>query len=118
VTCAYPIETLLAATPDAHGPGDRSWGLYAGLTQLVDAESNASCGHPDVTLGELRGPLGGVVTATNHSDRAVAATIRLPDGARDAAAVGPDGTSNVQGADGDAALDLGAYGAAVVAWRR
>jgi hypothetical protein len=118
VTCAYPIETLLAASPDAHGPDDRSWGLYAGLAGLVDTGSNASSGHPDLTLGELRGPRGGLVTATNHSDRPVAATIQLPDGARDAELVGPDGASSVQGADGGAPLDLGAYGATVLAWRR
>jgi hypothetical protein len=35
VTCAYPVELLLAAVPDAHGPTDRSWGIYAGLADVA-----------------------------------------------------------------------------------
>lgn len=117
ITCAYPVETLQAATPDAHGPGDRTWGLYAGLARLLQTPA-ASSDHPDVTLGDLRGPDGGVVTATNHSDRAVTTAVRLPEGAARADVVGPEGTSGTDVADGRVALELEPYAAAVVSWRR
>jgi hypothetical protein len=117
VTCAYPVETLLAATPDAHGRSDPSWGLYAGLARLIES-AGASCDHPDVTLGEMRGPEGGLTTATNHSDRAVTTAIRLPGDAARAHLLGPNETSDSEVADGLVPVNLEAYGAAVVAWRR
>ena len=117
VTCAYPVEALLAGAPDAHGPHDRSWGLYAGLAWLLETSAAVSCDHPDVTLGDLRGPSGGLATVTNHSDRAVATTIRLPEDATRADRIGP--SESIGLAVNDAlALELEAYGAAVIAWRR
>ncbi len=58
-------------TPDAHGPADLTWGLYAGLVALT---GGPGCGadHPDVTSGESRGPAGGVIAATNHGRRSSA----------------------------------------------
>lgn len=117
VTCAYPVETLLASEPDAHQPADRSWGLYSGLARLVEDSDSATCDHPDVTLGEVRGPEGGVVTLTNHSDRDVTASVRLPragaqvEWARAGAADGFDAAAD------RLSVALGAYGAAVLSWR-
>jgi hypothetical protein len=116
VTCAYPIETLLAAMPDAHGPGDRWWGLYAGLSALLADSGHAGCDHPDVTVGELRGPAGGLVTVTNHSTAHVAATVRMPQ-ARGVRHVGRDRTSNAELEDGYVAVELEPYDAAVFDWR-
>jgi len=117
VTCAYPVEALLASEPDAHRPDDRSWGLYAGLARLVDATDSASCDHADVTLGELRGPEGGVVTLTNHSDRDVSASVRLPRaGARVEWAGGRAAPVLDAGVD-RLSVALEAFGAAVLSWR-
>jgi hypothetical protein len=118
VTCAYPVETLLAATPDAHGPDDQSWGLYAGLAAFVRTPSVASCEHPDVTLGELRGPAGGVIVATNHSGSAIACAVRPPQGSIRAAVVRPTGISPLELSDDGVALELDAYDASVLTWRR
>lgn len=118
VTCAYPVETLLAATPDAHGPRDRTWGLYAGLVDLVRTSSAASCEEPDVTLGELRGPEGGVIVATNHSASTVASALHLPEEAVRAEIVGAEDVSRSDVADGAVSVELEAYAAAVVSWRR
>ena len=118
VTCAYPVETILAATPDAHRSGDRSWGLYAGLASLVTTRSAASCDEPDVILGELRGPEGGVVVATNHAGSSIVSTLRLPEGAVRAEIVDAAGTSTAE-LSGDAIpIALDPFGATVVTWRR
>jgi cellulase (glycosyl hydrolase family 5) len=117
VTCAYPVETLLAAVPDAHRAGDRTWGLYAGLRELLPAGDRAGCEHPDVTVGELRGPAGGVVTATNHSDGALAPDVRLPSGARSADRVSADGAERHALEEGVVRVQLGPYDAAVLEWR-
>jgi hypothetical protein len=117
VTCAYPVETLLASEPDAHRPDDRSWGLYAGLARLVEAPDSASCDHADVTLGELRGPEGGVVTLTNHSDRDVTASLRLPRAGARVEWAGPGAASGFDAAEDRIAVALEAYGVAVLSWR-
>lgn len=117
VICAYPVETLLASRPDAHGPRDPSWGLYAGLAELVDRSNGAGQDHPDVTLGELRGPGGGLVALTNHADRAVSTIIRLPGDARRADLVGPGAGIGLDPSDGAVPIELEPYGAAIVTWR-
>jgi hypothetical protein len=117
VTCAYPLEILLAARPDAHGPGDASWGVYGGLAALIDARAAASCDHPDVTLGELRGPAGGLVTITNHADREVSGSLRLPRSDVRIEWERPDAGGGAVVEDGRVAFELEGYGAAVVAWR-
>jgi hypothetical protein len=89
VTCAYPIELLLATVPDAHGPGDTSWGIYAGLATLAGIQQVT--GHPDVTAGELRGPSGTITVLTNHGPVAVGVTATLPDGRRSPVELEPFG---------------------------
>jgi Cellulase (glycosyl hydrolase family 5) len=118
VTCAYPVETLLAATPDAHRPRDPTWGLYAGVAGLLSASDGARCEHPDVTLGELRGPLGGIVSATNHGDAAVSATVQLPVSARSAhrIVVGEPAPTAIVDAS-MIELELQPFGATVIDWR-
>jgi hypothetical protein len=116
VTCAYPVETLLAATPDAHGAGDRWWGLYAGLAGLLATSDLAGSDHPDVTVGDVRGPAGGLVTATNHSGARITAVVRMPE-ARTVDRVDRRGVSKVALDDGDVGLELEPYGAAVFDWR-
>jgi hypothetical protein len=117
VTCAYPMETLLAHRPDAHRPEDRSWAVYAGLAELMEASDAASCDHPDVTLGELRGPAGGLVTLTNHSDRDVSGSVRLPRSNEGVEWIRLAGVDPPDIESDRLAIELEAYGAAVVAWR-
>ncbi len=116
VVCAYPVETLLASEPDAHGPDDRSWALYAGLGRLAAAVEGASCDHPDVTLGELRGPAGGIVTLTNHSDRQVTTFVRLPGAAHPEWAKAGATTRLPDDEDWNPVV-LDAFEAAVATWR-
>ncbi len=116
VTCAYPVETLLAAVPDAHGPRDLSWGLYDGVARLLGRPEAAGCGHPDVTIGELRGPAGGIVTATNHSRVEARTMVHVP-GASTAERVSPDARSSVDVGPDGIELELEPFGAAVFDWR-
>jgi Cellulase (glycosyl hydrolase family 5) len=117
VTCAYPIETLLASSPDAHVPHDRSWGLFAGVAAQIASSDVAACDEPDLTLGELRGPSGGVITITNHADRTLTADVRPPPAAKRVEHLGPGAArSELDLADGAVAIDLEAYGAAVLTW--
>jgi hypothetical protein len=80
VTCAYPVELLLAGVPDAHGPNDRSWGLYDGLVDL--AGLTRPTGHPDAVAGVLLGATGSLTVVTNHGPDDLSLTVTLPDGAR------------------------------------
>jgi hypothetical protein len=117
VTCAYPVETLLAGTPDAHGPRDETWGLYAGIRELLSDRDVVSATHPDVSVGELRGPAGGVVAVTNHSGGRATPIVRVP-GADAVRRQTPDG-SQVATLDGGALeIELEPYDAAVFDWRR
>jgi hypothetical protein len=116
VTLAHPLELLLARTADAHGTGDRTWGVYAGLAAVADAVPAASVDHPDVTTGVVTGPSGGLVTVTNHGPQPLRVPLRLPAGAHDATSVEPDGARPLDLDAGSVPLDLPAYGAAVVAW--
>jgi hypothetical protein len=117
VTCAYPIELLLAAVPDAHGREDRSWALYAGLADLAAARGVASCDDPQVTLGSLHGSLGGLTAVTNHGPDALDVEIRLADHVRSASVTAGGETSPSRVDGGGIALALDAFGAAIVSWR-
>jgi hypothetical protein len=117
VTLAHPLELLLARTPDAHGPDDRTWGVYAGLADLAGVADPASVDSPEVTTGSLRGPAGGLVALTNHGPAPLRVELRLPEDARSAAEIGPAGTIDIAIDAGTGALDLEPYGAAVVEWR-
>jgi hypothetical protein len=83
VTLAHPLELLLARTPDAHGPGDRTWGIYAGLAALAGVADPASVAHPDgrearfPALGPISGDWGG-----GHAIgmEALSAAVRARDG--------------------------------------
>lgn len=81
VTCAYPVELLLARIPDAHRRHADWYGLYTGLAELSNAREDAWADHPDITTGVLHGEHGGLVTLTNHSPRQVQFDLILPAGA-------------------------------------
>jgi hypothetical protein len=117
VTLAHPLELLLARVADAHGPTDRTWGIYAGLAALAGIADPASVAHPDVTTGALRGPAGGLTVLTNHGPASLRVPLRLPPGTAAAAAIGPTGTAPLPRDDDVTELELAPYGAAVVGWR-
>jgi hypothetical protein len=93
VVCSQPVELLLAGMPDAHGPDDRTWGLYAGLAELAGIEPIVA--HPDLTTGTLLGAGGGLVTITNHSSDPVSAELRPPEGDPSGIELDPYGSSLV-----------------------
>ena len=121
-TCAAPVELLLAARPDAHGPLDRSWGLYAGLLAEAGIREPASVDHPDVTCATLRGPAGGLAVLTNHAAAELGVELRLPDHAAAVRRYGPSGIEPLgaidRAADGgrSVTVDLPRYGFALVGW--
>jgi hypothetical protein len=113
VTCSHPVELLLARQPDAHGPGDRSWGIYAGLAELATIADPASVADPDVTTGCLRGPAGGIVALTNHAPVSRHVRLVLPEDAADPVV---HGSAGVVPAGPDRVIDLPAHGAALLSW--
>jgi beta-galactosidase len=116
VVCAHPVELLLARQPDAHGPGDRSWGLYAGLAAATGTAEAAAATHPDVTSGLLAGPAGALLALTNHAPDPVDATIRLPGHAARVRRFGPDGSAGLPSEPNATALTLAPHGAAIIGW--
>jgi hypothetical protein len=113
VTLALPAELLLAAVPDAHGPDDASWGLYAGVAGLAGAQDPAWAEHPDVSSGALLGEGGGLVTVANHGLSELDVPVRLPAAA--------DSATVVDAREGGEAMDpervhLEPYGATIVTW--
>ncbi len=116
VACAFPAELLLAATPDAHGPGDMGWGLYAGLADAARARPSVTVSNPDVACGLLRGDRGATAVLTNHGGAPRDVLLTLPAEARAPRRVGPDGSMPL-GADGGAVdLSLEPWGATMVVW--
>jgi hypothetical protein len=120
-TCAGPVELLLAAVPDAHGPTDRAWGLYAGLMAEAGIREGARVDHPDVTCGTLRGPSGGLVTLTNHGPVDLRVGLHLPAEASAIRRFGLAGVEPLGSAERDVEgavieLDLPATGFAIVGW--
>ena len=115
VTCSLPIETLVASAADAHGPGDRTWGIYAGLAELAGATDPFAVPHPDVTAGALHGPGGGVIVLTNHGSLRADVPVTVPEGAV-LQTVGKDGpTEQVAAKDFGIAID--GHAGAIVLWR-
>jgi len=113
VTCAYPIELLLARIPDAHRRHADWYGLYAGLADLSDAREDAWADHPDVTSGVLLGDRGGLVALTNHSPEHVEFELVLPPGAvvRDALPPRIEGPTHAK-------FRLNGYDSGLVTWSR
>jgi len=116
VICSFPVESLLASAADAHGPGDRSWGLYAGLAELAGAADSFAVPHPDVTAGALHGPDGGVVVLTNHGPTRLDVPITVPAGTAQLSVIRNGEVELIAGADPGIAID--GHGGAIVMWRR
>ncbi len=114
VTCAHPIELILADRPDAHGSQDDTWRLYAALAQVAGALTPARVIHPDVTCGVLTGPQGAMLVATNHSPSTVSAAVRVPGHAYEIQCP-PTGAARWQGGS-PPTVEIPGYGVAVVQW--
>jgi len=121
VVCAHPLELLLARRPDAHGPDDRSAGVYAGLAALAGAADPARVrdpGDPEVTTGTLLGPAGGIVALTNHGADARRVLLRLPDDAIEPVVHGPGGVVPAEIDSEGPVVVLPGHGAAIISWAR
>lgn len=115
VTCSLPVETLVASAADAHGPDDRTWGLYAGLAELAGATDPFAVPHPDVTAGALRGPGGGLTVLTNHGPTRLDVPIKAPEGAIPHSVIRNGRTERVAANDHGIAID--GHDCAIVVWR-
>jgi endo-1,4-beta-mannosidase len=117
VVAAAPIELLLASIPDAHGPEDRTWGIYAGLADVASAREIAWVEHPAATSGVLTGERGGLLVATNHAPDPIAASVHLPPGAGGVRLVGDDREDDDARFDpARAELTLPGWGATILLW--
>jgi beta-galactosidase len=116
VICSFPVESLLACEADAHGPGDRSWGLYAGLAELAGAADPFAVPHPDVTAGALYGPDGGVVVLTNHGPARRDVPINAPERAVLHSVIRNGRVERITADDLGIAIE--GYDCAIVTWRR
>jgi beta-galactosidase len=114
VICSLPVETLVASAADAHGPGDRTWGLYAGLAELAGATDPLAAPHPDVTAGALRGPKGGLVVLTNHGSARLDVPISAPEGAVPHSVIRNGHTERIAADDIGIAID--GHDCAIVMW--
>jgi beta-galactosidase len=112
VVCAFPVELLLADVPDAHGRGDDSWKLYAGLASLAGVRPAAGVDHPGVVGGVVRGERGGALLLTNHTAEYVVAPLRFPGEL--GAAIAGDGTAAAPPHNGEVAL--GPHAAQIITW--
>ena len=117
VTLSHPLELLLAADPDAHGPGDRSWGLYAGLAALAGAAGPAGVGHPEASVGVVAGAGGAAAVLANHGRARVEIPVIIAGDPRSAMEVGPAGARPVAVANGIATVTLEPHAVTIVAWR-
>jgi hypothetical protein len=117
VTLAHPLELLVGRTPDAHGPDDLTWGVYAGLASVAAVSAPVDSGHPDVTTGVLTGPDGGMATLTNHGAVPLRVALTLPSGSGSAQEIRPDGARVLAIRDGAVPVELPGYGATIITWR-
>ena len=116
VVCAHPVELLLAREPGAHGPGDRSWGLYRGLADATGTAELAVARHPDVTSGVLVGPAGALVVLTNHGPDPVRTAVQLPAGAAAVRAFRAGGPVALPCERGATEVNLAGHGAEIIGW--
>ncbi len=116
VVCSQPVELLLAGVPDAHGPADRSWGLYAGLAGLTRLPDALRVDHAEVTSGTLRGPAGGLAAVSNHGPRELRLGLQLPGGASGPRRIGAAGPEALRQEERAVELVIGPYDATAVTW--
>ncbi|MEU7896144.1 cellulase family glycosylhydrolase [Nonomuraea sp. NPDC049152] len=110
VTCAYPVELLLARIPDGHRRFPRWSALYQGLADLADARDEAWA--TNVTSGALFGEAGGMLVLTNHRPEPVDAVLHLPEKAGARQVLSPDGPTPLTGD----AVRVAGHGAALIVW--
>jgi endo-1,4-beta-mannosidase len=115
IVCSQPLELILADLPDAHGPDDRSWRLYAAIAQTAAAPAPARIAHPDVTNGVLTGPGGGLLVATNHSAHSVTAPVVGPTDAGKLTVLHPAGVVITDGPE--PTLDMEPFSVTILTWR-
>ena len=107
---------LVAVVPDAHGPGDRSWGLYAGLADLARARGPVMTGHPEVTVGTLLGPAVATTCLTNHGPTRIEAELSWSGDVSDARVVGPTEQARLELEGSSGKIALAPYGSQIVVW--
>ena len=117
VVCAHPVELLLAAVPDAHGPADRSWGLYEGLVALAGATGPAGVGHPEASLGVIAGDAGRAAVVANHGPVAIDVAVAIDGDPASAVILGPEGARPAAVEGGAVLVTLEPHGTAIVTWR-
>lgn len=115
ITCAHPIELIVADLPNSPVAGTDVGLVYDALAQVSGARLPAVVDDPSVTSGVLTGPVGGILIATNHSPGSITAPIHFPNGGVDVAAVAMPGVH--LGGQRAGTIELPAFGVGIVTWR-
>lgn len=96
--CAYPIEMMLGATPNALEERSSYWRLYWALKEWAGIHSPYVVADPAVEVGLLSGVGRSYVVLTNHSSQTVEG--QVVGAARQVTMLGADGPVAVQLQDG------------------
>jgi endo-1,4-beta-mannosidase len=117
VLCAYPIEHMLAVTPNAFEDGADCWRLYRALKRLAGIQSPFTADRPEVAVGCLNGADRDYVILVNHTPSTVSGKVvaRRSDG--EAARILPEGAESVERAGSGWAFELPGFTGALFEWR-
>lgn len=91
VLCAYPIELLEAAIPDAHENEDETWRIMRLVRDLAGCQAPIDLDDARLTRGVLRGYGGGILVVTNHGNEDVTVPVTSATDGRDLRLYCPDG---------------------------
>jgi beta-galactosidase len=76
IVCALPLELLLAAVPDAYDDDEPTWSVYRAVAAIAGLQP---AHHPDLTVQNLQGPLGGITVIANHSSSSINFRLEPPE---------------------------------------
>jgi endo-1,4-beta-mannosidase len=117
VLCAYPIEFLLGATPNAFEDVAFCWRLYYALKQLAGIHSPFSVERPEVEVGWLSGQDRDYVILVNHTPGAVKDDVAVSHCEGRARHILPEGAIPVEQAGEGWRFELPGFTGALFEWR-
>ncbi len=116
--CAYPIEHMLGAMPNAFEGGASVWRLYKALKCLAGIQSPFSVDQPDVEVGCLSGEGRDYVVLVNHTSGTVSGEVTAAGGDGRATHILPGGGKSVMGEGNSWPFVLSGFTGALFEWRR
>lgn len=117
VLCAYPIEHMLAVTPNAFEGESSCWRLYRALKELAGIQSRFSVDRPEVEVGCLTGAEKDYVILVNHTPGTVSGDVVSSRGDGGVMYTLPEGAEPVGQAGGTWSFELPGFTGALFEWR-